>query len=158
MSKNWALRFSTFQDLAWGYIYVVWSPYDRYDLFLQTAYVLSSKIQNRKILFLSPHRPTVYLAVPYDSIHRMPWVNQIYTHNPVSLVQYFSNISILCLTTDPIHQGHEKRKEILDVSTFTAQHVRAATRSIKFERQWRHFALATAGPMVVANIMAASKA
>ena len=43
--------------------------------------------------------------------------------------------SILCLTMDPIHQGHEKRKEIRDVSTFTAQHVRAATRSIKCERQ-----------------------
>ena len=34
--------------------------------------------------------------------------------------------SILCLTTHLIHQGHEKRKEIRDVSTFTAQHVRAA--------------------------------
>jgi hypothetical protein len=35
-------------------------------------------------------------------------------------------ISILCFTTHLIHQGHEKRKEIRDVSTFTAQHVRAA--------------------------------
>ena len=43
--------------------------------------------------------------------------------------------SILCLTTDPIHQGHEKRKEIRDVSTFTARHVRAATQSIKCQRQ-----------------------
>ena len=34
--------------------------------------------------------------------------------------------SILCLTTHLIHQGHEKREEIRDVSTFTAQHVRAA--------------------------------
>ena len=34
--------------------------------------------------------------------------------------------SILCLTTHLIHQGHEKRKEIRDVSTFTTQHVRAA--------------------------------
>ena len=34
--------------------------------------------------------------------------------------------SILCLTTHLIHQGHEKTKEIRDVSTFTAQHVRAA--------------------------------
>ena len=34
--------------------------------------------------------------------------------------------SILCLATHLIHQGHEKRKEIRDVSTFTAQHVRAA--------------------------------
>ena len=47
------------------------------------------------------------------------------------------------------------RKEIRDVSTFTAQHVRAATRSIKCERQWRHVALATAGPMLVTNNMAA---
>ena len=46
-----------------------------------------------------------------------------------------SFFSILCLTTDFIHQGHEKRKEIRDVSTFTAQHVRTATRSIKCERQ-----------------------
>ena len=36
------------------------------------------------------------------------------------------------------------------------QHVhRAATRSIKCERQWRHVALATTGPMLVANNMAA---
>ena len=34
--------------------------------------------------------------------------------------------SILCLTTHFINQGHEKRKEIRDVSTFTAQHFRAA--------------------------------
>ena len=47
------------------------------------------------------------------------------------------------------------RKEIRDVSTFTAQHVRAATRSIKCERQWRHVALATAGPMLLTNNMAA---
>ena len=52
-----------------------------------------------------------------------------------------------------IHQGHEK--EIRDISTFTAQHVRAATRSIKCERQCRHVALATAGPMQVSNNMAA---
>ena len=48
-----------------------------------------------------------------------------------------------------------KRKEIRDVSTFTAQHVRAATRLIKCERQWRHVALATAGPMLLANNMVA---
>ena len=48
-----------------------------------------------------------------------------------------------------------EKKEIRYVSTFTAQHVRAATRSIKCERQWRHVALATAGPMLVANNMAA---
>ena len=48
---------------------------------------------------------------------------------------HFFFFSILCLTTEPIHQGHEKRKEIRDVSTFTAQHVRAATRSIKCEKQ-----------------------
>ena len=44
------------------------------------------------------------------------------------LLQYFSTLlfSILCLTTHLIHQGHKKRKEIRDVSTFTAQHVRAA--------------------------------
>ena len=51
-----------------------------------------------------------------------------------------------------------EKKEIRDVSTFTAQHVRAATRLIKCERQLRHVALATAGPMLVANNMAASKA
>ena len=39
---------------------------------------------------------------------------------------WFSSFSISCLTTHLIHQGHEKRKEIRDVSTFTAQHVRAA--------------------------------
>ena len=41
----------------------------------------------------------------------------------MSLAKYFS---ILCLTTHLIHQGHKKRKEIRDVSTFTAQHVRVA--------------------------------
>ena len=65
--------------------------------------------------------------------------------------------SIICLTTDPIHQSHEKRKEIREVSTCTAQHVRAATQSIKCKRQSRHVALANAGPMVVTNNMAASK-
>ena len=50
-------------------------------------------------------------------------------------VPFLFIFSILCLTTDFIHQGHEERKEIRDVSTFTAQHVRAATRSIKCERQ-----------------------
>ena len=49
--------------------------------------------------------------------------------------KYSVIFSILCLTTDPIHQGHEKRKEIRDVRMFTAQHVRAATLSIKCERQ-----------------------
>ena len=48
-----------------------------------------------------------------------------------------------------------EKKEIRDVNTFTAQHVRAATRSIKCERQWRHVALATAGPMLLANNMVA---
>jgi hypothetical protein len=42
---------------------------------------------------------------------------------PVIIIPFFS---ILCLTTHLIHQGHEKRKEIRDVSAFTAQHVRAA--------------------------------
>ena len=48
-----------------------------------------------------------------------------------------------------------EKKEIRDVSTFTAQNVRAATRSIKCERQWCHVALATAGPMLIANNIAA---
>ena len=50
------------------------------------------------------------------------------------------------------------RKEIRNVNTFTAQHARAATRSTKSDRKWRHVALATAGPILVANNMAASKA
>jgi len=62
-----------------------------------------------------------------------------------------SSFSILCLTTDLIHQGHERRKK----NKSTAQHVRAATRSIKCERQWRHFALATDGLTLLANNMAA---
>jgi hypothetical protein len=57
---------------------------------------------------------------------------QLNTTYKCNILQLFS---ILCLTTDSIHQGHEKRKEIRDVSTFTAQHVRAATRSLKCERQ-----------------------
>ena len=44
----------------------------------------------------------------------------------VSTFGPFFFFSILCLTTHLIHQGHEKRKEIRDDSTFTAQHVRAA--------------------------------
>ena len=59
--------------------------------------------------------------------------------------------SILCLTTDPVHQGHERKKK----NKSTAQHVRAATRSTKCERQWRHVSLATAGPIPVTNNMAA---
>ena len=39
------------------------------------------------------------------------------------------DFSILCLTTDLVHQGHERRKK----KKSTAQHVRAATRSIKWE-------------------------
>jgi len=42
-----------------------------------------------------------------------------------------NTFSILCLTTDPVHQGHERRKK----KKSTAQHVGAATRSIKCERQ-----------------------
>ena len=47
-----------------------------------------------------------------------------------------------------------EKKDIRDVSTFTTQHVRAATRSIKCERQRRHVALATASLMLVENTMA----
>ena len=45
---------------------------------------------------------------------------------PRSSCKVHDYFSILCLTTHLIHQGHEKRKVIRDVSTFTAQHVRAA--------------------------------
>ena len=64
--------------------------------------------------------------------------------------RYFS-FSVLCLTTDLVHQGHERRKK----KKSTAQHVRPATRSIKCERQWRHVALETAGPIPFTNNMAA---
>jgi len=37
------------------------------------------------------------------------------------LMQTQLRFSILCLTTDPNHQGHEKSKAIRDVNTFTAQ-------------------------------------
>ena len=66
-------------------------------------------------------------------------------------IWYRSVFSILYLTTDLVHQGHERRKK----KKSTAQHVRAATRSIKCERQWRHVALTTAGPIPVTNNMAA---
>jgi len=63
----------------------------------------------------------------------MQWDTKPQKKTSEKKLQFF--FSILCLTTDPIHQGHEKIKEIRDVITFPAQHVRAATRSIKCERQ-----------------------
>ena len=71
------------------------------------------------------------LGINEESIFYAPFSSYYCQHFNV----FVDIFSILCLTTDPIHQGHEKRKEIRDVSTFTAQHVRAATRSIKCERQ-----------------------
>ena len=61
----------------------------------------------------------------------------------------------IMLDHGPHPQRSREKKGIRDVSTFTAQHVRAATRSIKCERQLRHVALAMAGPMLVSNNMAA---
>ena len=40
-----------------------------------------------------------------------------------------SSFSILCLTTDPIHQGHEKRRKSVTSARSPRNNVRAATRS-----------------------------
>jgi len=44
--------------------------------------------------------------------HENPYSESRISHNGVnrSLI-YFLHFSILCLTTDPIHQGHEERKK-----------------------------------------------
>ena len=73
------------------------------------------------------------------------------SHNTVFTRVIHALFSILCLTTDLVYQSHERRKK----KKSTAQHVRAPTRSIKCERQWRHVALATDGPTLLANNMAA---
>jgi hypothetical protein len=104
-----------------------------------------NKINEREgITLISSERPYSHLI-----ILRILEAYYIYSC-PFSINFYY-----IMLDHGPHPPRSREKKEIRDISTFTEQHVRAVTRAIKCERQWRHVALATAGPVLVVNNMAA---